>query len=86
MVESREKHRVVIVGAGFAGFNAARELSKLVGATSEIVVINSTDYFLYLPLMPQVSGGKQAQERRRYLGRARREPYKHADLWLRQMV
>jgi NADH dehydrogenase len=44
---------VVVVGAGFAGFNAARELSKLVGATSEIVVINSTDYFLYLPLMPR---------------------------------
>jgi hypothetical protein len=55
--EPREKHRVVIVGAGFAGFNAARELSKLVGTTTEIVVINSTDYFLYLPLMPQVSGG-----------------------------
>ena len=49
--------RVVIVGAGFAGFNAARELSRLVGATTEIVVINSTDYFLYLPLMPQVGGG-----------------------------
>ena len=57
MAEPREKHRVVIVGAGFAGFNAARELSKLVGTTTEIMVINSTDYFLYLPLMPQVSGG-----------------------------
>jgi NADH dehydrogenase len=57
MAESQEKRRVVIVGAGFAGFNAARELSRLVGATTEIVVINSTDYFLYLPLMPQVSGG-----------------------------
>ena len=51
------ERRVVIVGAGFAGFNAARELTRLVGATTEIVVINSTDYFLYLPLMPQVSGG-----------------------------
>ncbi len=47
----------MIVGAGFAGFNAARELSRLVGKTTEIVVINSTDYFLYLPLMPQVAGG-----------------------------
>ena len=54
---SRKEHRVVIVGAGFAGFNAARELSRLVGATTEIVVINSADYFLYLPLMPQVAGG-----------------------------
>jgi NADH:quinone reductase (non-electrogenic) len=52
-----KERRVVIVGAGFAGFNAARELSRLVGATTEIVVINSTDYFLYLPLMPQVAGG-----------------------------
>ena len=48
---------MVIVGAGFAGFNAARELSRLVGATTEIVMINPADYFLYLPLMPQVTGG-----------------------------
>ena len=57
MTQSRTKHRVVIVGAGFAGYNAARELSRRAGATTEIVVINSTDYFLYLPLMPQVAGG-----------------------------
>ncbi|MGP7998580.1 MAG: NAD(P)/FAD-dependent oxidoreductase [Streptosporangiaceae bacterium] len=55
--KSQKEHRVVIVGAGFAGFNAARELPKLMGATTGIVVINSTDYFLYLPLMPQVAGG-----------------------------
>jgi NADH:ubiquinone reductase (H+-translocating) len=47
----------VIVGAGFAGYNAARELSRLAGASVEITVINSADYFLYLPLMPQVMGG-----------------------------
>src|SRR6202167_5608833 len=57
MAVSKAKPRVVIVGAGFAGFNAARELSRLIGDTAEIVVINSTDYFLYLPLMPQVTGG-----------------------------
>jgi NADH:ubiquinone reductase (H+-translocating) len=57
MADSGNKGRVVIVGAGFAGFNAARELSRLTGATTEIVVINSTDYFLYLPLLPQVAGG-----------------------------
>src|SRR3984885_556183 len=57
MAESPKQRRVVIVGAGFAGFNAARELSRLVGATTEIVVINSTDYFLYLPLLPRVAGG-----------------------------
>ena len=41
MAEPRERRRVVIVGAGFAGFNAVRELSRLVGARTEIVVINS---------------------------------------------
>jgi NADH:ubiquinone reductase (H+-translocating) len=57
MAQSGNKPRVVIVGAGFAGYYAARGLSRLVGATTEIVVINSTDYFLYLPLMPEVMGG-----------------------------
>jgi NADH dehydrogenase len=57
MANSGKQHRVVIVGAGFAGYNAARELSRRAGATTDIVVINATDYFLYLPLMPQVSGG-----------------------------
>ena len=55
MAENQKKHRVVIVGAGFAGFNAARELARLIGASTEVVVINSTDYFLYLPLLPQVT-------------------------------
>jgi NADH dehydrogenase len=55
--KSGKEHRVVVVGAGFAGFNAARGLSRLAGPATEIVVINSTDYFLYLPLMPQVAGG-----------------------------
>jgi NADH:ubiquinone reductase (H+-translocating) len=54
---SRAQSRVVIVGAGFAGYHAARELSRLAGASTEIVVINSSDHFLYLPLMPQVGGG-----------------------------
>jgi NADH:quinone reductase (non-electrogenic) len=57
MPDSPGRRRVVIVGAGFAGYNAARELSKLAGASIEITVINSTDYFLYLPLLPQVGAG-----------------------------
>jgi NADH:ubiquinone reductase (H+-translocating) len=57
MAGSRSRPSVVIVGAGFAGYYAARELIRLVGDRADIVVINSTDYFLYLPLMPQVTGG-----------------------------
>jgi NADH:ubiquinone reductase (H+-translocating) len=52
----RGPQRIVIVGAGFAGFNAAREAIRRLGSDYEIMVINSTDYFLYLPLMPQVTG------------------------------
>jgi NADH dehydrogenase len=55
--DSPGRHRVVIVGAGFAGYHAARELSKLAGTSIEITVINSTDYFMYLPLLPQVGAG-----------------------------
>jgi NADH:ubiquinone reductase (H+-translocating) len=55
--ESRPQRRVVIIGAGFAGYAAARELSRLARGSAEIMVINSTDYFLYLPLTPQVTGG-----------------------------
>jgi NADH:ubiquinone reductase (H+-translocating) len=57
MAAAGSRPSIVIVGAGFAGFYAARELIRLVGGRADIVVINSTDYFLYLPLMPQVAGG-----------------------------
>lgn len=49
--------RIVIVGAGFAGFQAARTLSKASRGAAEIVIINPTDYFLYLPLLPEVAAG-----------------------------
>jgi NADH dehydrogenase len=51
------RQRVVVVGVGFAGFRAVRGLVKLLGPSTDVVAINQTDYFLYLPLMPQVGGG-----------------------------
>ena len=48
--------RVVIVGAGFAGYHAARGLQKR-APEAEIILINPTDYFLYLPLLPEVGAG-----------------------------
>lgn len=48
--------RVVIVGAGFAGYNAARGLQEYASG-AEIVLINPTDYFLYVPLLPEVGAG-----------------------------
>jgi NADH dehydrogenase len=49
--------RIVIVGAGFAGYQAARRLSKLARGGADIVLVNPTDYFLYLPLLPEVATG-----------------------------
>jgi NADH:quinone reductase (non-electrogenic) len=49
--------RIVVVGGGFAGFEAARGLVKLAGHAAEIVLINPTNYFLYLPLLPEVTAG-----------------------------
>ena len=48
---------IVIVGAGFAGYHTARRLSRLARGTAEIVLINPNDYFLYLPLLPEVAAG-----------------------------
>ncbi|MER6630218.1 FAD-dependent oxidoreductase [Streptomyces sp. NPDC000987] len=49
--------RIVIVGAGFAGYRAARTLSRLVRHKADVTLLNPTDYFLYLPLLPQVAAG-----------------------------
>ncbi len=54
---SRALPRVVIVGAGFAGYQTARHLSRSLRGRAEIVLLNPTDYFLYLPLLPQVTAG-----------------------------
>jgi NADH dehydrogenase len=49
--------RIVVVGAGFAGHRTARTLSRQVRGRAEVVLLNPTDYFLYLPLLPQVAAG-----------------------------
>ena len=54
---AENRKRVVVVGGGFAGYHAAKKLAKKVGDRAEIVLINPTDYFLYLPLLPEVASG-----------------------------
>ncbi|MFJ1737016.1 FAD-dependent oxidoreductase [Streptomyces sp. NPDC088254] len=49
--------RIVIVGAGFAGYRTARSLARAARGRADITLLNPTDYFLYLPLLPQVSAG-----------------------------
>jgi NADH dehydrogenase len=55
--QSPGRPRVVVVGAGFAGYHAVRALRRKVRDGAEIVLINPTDYFLYLPLLPEVATG-----------------------------
>lgn len=57
MSATRGRERVVIVGAGFAGFHAARTLARLAKGAAEVILINTADYFLYLPLLPEVTAG-----------------------------
>jgi NADH dehydrogenase len=47
----------VIVGAGFAGYHAARRLSRLARGAADIALVNSTNYLLYFPLLPEVAAG-----------------------------
>ncbi|MFJ9082037.1 NAD(P)/FAD-dependent oxidoreductase [Streptomyces sp. NPDC102384] len=51
------RSRVVVVGAGFAGYRAARMLSRVARDRVDVTLLNPTDYFLYLPLLPQVAAG-----------------------------
>ncbi|WP_328478170.1 NAD(P)/FAD-dependent oxidoreductase [Streptomyces sp. NBC_00377] len=49
--------RIVIVGAGFAGYRAARTLAREARGRADITLLNPTDHFLYVPLLPQVAAG-----------------------------
>lgn len=50
--------RVLIVGAGFAGFHCARELERLLRPEeAELTLASPVDYMLYSPLLPQVAAG-----------------------------
>jgi NADH dehydrogenase len=52
-----DRPRIVIVGAGFAGFHAARRLHRLARDRADVIIVNTTDYFLYVPLLPEVATG-----------------------------
>ena len=55
--EAGRPPKVVIVGGGFAGFQAARSLAKRMGDEVDIILVSPTNYFLYLPLLPEVASG-----------------------------
>jgi NADH dehydrogenase len=52
--------RILIVGAGFAGTNAARELAKLLPRPEhgEITLVDEDDYQLFTPMLTEAAGGE----------------------------
>lgn len=53
-----QQSRVVVVGAGFAGFETVRHLEKQLSAQeADITLISPGGYMLYLPLLPHVAAG-----------------------------
>lgn len=56
----RQATSILIVGSGFAGFECARRLSKLLRrrrSDATVTLISPVDYLLYTPLLPDVAGG-----------------------------
>jgi NADH dehydrogenase len=49
-----ERHRVLVVGCGFGGLNAARELAD---ADVDVTVVDRTNHHLFQPLLYQVAAG-----------------------------
>lgn len=51
------KRRVVIIGGGFGGAFTAKYLRRFASRDWEIELINSTNYFVFQPLLPEVASG-----------------------------
>ncbi|GAC1447202.1 MAG: FAD-dependent oxidoreductase [Ktedonobacterales bacterium] len=54
------RSRIVILGAGFAGVYAARELARLLPRAEdcEITLVDQNNYFLFTPMLTEVVGGE----------------------------
>jgi 2-polyprenyl-6-methoxyphenol hydroxylase-like FAD-dependent oxidoreductase len=63
MTVTPNRPQVVIVGAGVAGYQAARALSRRVGDGAEIVLVNPTGVALHPQLLPQVMMGVLSPDR-----------------------
>ncbi|MCD6016876.1 MAG: dehydrogenase, FAD-containing subunit, partial [Solirubrobacterales bacterium] len=51
------RKRILVLGGGFAGMFAARELRRHVGRIADIELINEVNYFTFQPLLPEVAAG-----------------------------
>ncbi len=56
-MQNSEKPRVLVLGGGFAGMFAAKEMSKRIGGNAQIELINENNYFVFQPLLPEIAAG-----------------------------
>lgn len=49
--------RVLILGGGFAGLFAAREIKRRLGSRAQVEIVNEENYFVFQPLLPEVAAG-----------------------------
>jgi NADH dehydrogenase len=50
-----QKKKILVVGGGFGGVFAAKELERLGRETFDIELINNNNYFVFQPLLPEVA-------------------------------
>ena len=50
-------HRVLVLGGGFAGLYAARNIQRVMRKLVDIEIVNRENYFVFQPLLPEVAGG-----------------------------
>ncbi len=82
VTERRARPRVVIVGAGFGGLAAARELAD---ADVDVLMINRTNYHGFWPLLYQVATAGLEPESIAYPVRAILRRYRNADFLLAEV-
>lgn len=49
--------RILVLGGGFGGMFAARQLKKRLGDRADVELVNNTNYFVFQPLLPEVAAG-----------------------------
>lgn len=52
-----ERTRVVIVGGGFAGVAATRELERIGGGDFDVTLVSLQNFMLFTPMLPEVAAG-----------------------------
>ena len=50
-----EKKKVLVVGGGFGGVFAAKELAEIGRDQFDIELVNNNNYFVFQPLLPEVA-------------------------------